>query len=384
MIVSRHTNASYDVSYLDLLLHGSSGKADELVFTLDRAQAIAQANANIRHWSEPGVVEYPELAFLRDFRAFVEDEQLARPYDHIADVGIPPPFHGPLLPNGTEVVEFARRRGVAIGEWAVDVPTRARQIAAMTRSLLATEISKSLRLARADQSAGRFGPALARALRVQVFDPDDGFAAEIVSEAAAAVSDRLPAIEAPWLDQVDAVDGWLRLQEAELLARCVAALDPDPSTQLLEIGSYKGRSTVAIGLALRSLGSPMTLTTVDPHTPYMFGDGADTYESLTRALAENGITDLVKPLRARSTEVNLDGVTLSFAFLDGMHEAAAVQADYRHVAPHLAPGAILAFHDCMYNFPGVIATVQDLLLHEGYELIGFAGQLVVLRTPAGT
>src|SRR5262245_13261555 len=53
-----------------------------------------------------------------------------------------------------------------------------------------------------------------------------------------------------------AIDGWLTPHEADLLYRL--AVDLPPGAQVVEIGTYRGRATAALGLGCMASGAKVT------------------------------------------------------------------------------------------------------------------------------
>jgi predicted O-methyltransferase YrrM len=174
------------------------------------------------------------------------------------------------------------------------------------------------------------------------------------------------------------VEGWLTAAEAALLARCVAATPAMADARVVEIGSYCGKSTVVIALAIAACGLPLRLTAIDPHTGYVFAGGRDTYQSLIDTLQRNRVEACVDIVRARSTDV-VFARQVVMVFIDGLHDADSVGADYRQVAPHVVRGGLLLFHDYQPDFPGVVETVNDIIGGGGHELAGYADSLIALR-----
>jgi len=79
------------------------------------------------------------------------------------------------------------------------------------------------------------------------------------------------------------IDGWFDEAELGLLVRCVneASLRNSISPKqlnIVEIGSYKGRSTVALGLTMAALSLTGTIYAVDPHEGMRSGK----HDSLSR------------------------------------------------------------------------------------------------------
>jgi predicted O-methyltransferase YrrM len=216
-------------------------------------------------------------------------------------------------------------------------------------------------------------------MRARWLVPDDEPAASVISSVRERVAGVLPPVDArEWIDTAQSVEGWLTVAEATLLAQCVAAAPSDRGSSVVEIGSYKGRSTLVIALAIVDLGLPLRVLAVDPHTGYHVGGKAGTHAALMRTLREHAVESVVDVICARSIDVRIEHAIV-FAFIDGLHDAGSVRADHNHVATHVIPSGLVAFHDYRERFPGVMSTVNDLLGGHGYDLVGWADSLVVLR-----
>ncbi len=135
--------------------------------------------------------------------------------------------------------------------------------------------------------------------------------------------------------------GWMNVCELQLLdwaARRAAPL----RGHAIEIGSYAGRSTAAIAAALGDAGSDGLLISIDPNE--LYAAQAEVARANVSAVGE--LRRLVQINRAGAQVDSLlaDGCA-SFAFIDGLHEAPQVLADFRRCDRWLAPGGLLALHD---------------------------------------
>lgn len=375
MFRAKYPDPGFNVSFLDLFAHG----VGDWTLSFDPAQAleVAEMNAALAGWEEPSGFGVPELPFFKAYGAFLAGNALAiPPKGWPAGQGErPAPFRVPLGPAGAELV--AELTAAAPKLFEGTSAARACRLAALRKDCFQTEMDESMSAAAGFCSAGNFGRALACAFDVLALDPGNATAREFV-EATRGSTFNLPRLNCSrWLPAVEEVDGWLSPGEANLLGQCVAAAPSDLSDEIWEIGSYKGRSTLAIALPIAELELPLRLTTIDPHTGYRFGDGSDTYGALLANLERHGL-DRVRAVRGRSTEVPLSA-PISFAFLDGLHDAASVRADYAHVAPFLVQNGLLSFHDYCEHFPDVLDLVGELMSTNRYELAGYVDRLIVLR-----
>jgi tRNA A58 N-methylase Trm61 len=138
------------------------------------------------------------------------------------------------------------------------------------------------------------------------------------------------------------VPGWLELDEAWGLhesARTAAATG-DPL--VVEIGSFKGRSAIALGLGLKAAGGKGRVIAIDPHD-LVEGQFEDFVGNIRRA----GVDDVVEPIRSTSHAARHavpDGA-VRVLFVDGSHEYDDVVQDVRDWESALSPDAVVAFND---------------------------------------
>ena len=141
----------------------------------------------------------------------------------------------------------------------------------------------------------------------------------------------------------------------------------------IEVGSWRGRSTVAIVAGLSH--STGLLYAVDTWAGPPDGGGqADIYEGKTGVYAEF-LANLAAPIRA-GTVVPLRMDSLAGAaeiqrlhglacadliFIDADHRYEGVHADILAYLPLLRVGGVICGHDYRAKFPGVIQAVNELL-----------------------
>src|SRR5919197_3773748 len=111
---------------------------------------------------------------------------------------------------------------------------------------------------------------------------------------------------------------------------------------IVEIGSWKGKSTVCLGLGSRA-GNSVPIYAIDPHADYRFGDFKTNVE---RA----GIADLVRPIASLS-QAAADGfdAPIELLFVDGSHEYELVLEDFEQWVPKVVDGGCVAFHDTTWT-----------------------------------
>ena len=165
---------------------------------------------------------------------------------------------------------------------------------------------------------------------------------------------------------LDGVEGWLGLREAAALYAAAAAAGP--SACAVEVGSYKGRSTIALALGVRD-GPGGAVHAIDPHRPGVaqgLAKDEDSWDAFLANLERAGVRDSVKPLRTTSAAAcdEFGAASVDVLFLDGSHDHEDVLHDITAWQPKLVPGARVAIHDA-FGFPGVSRAVRERVLARG-------------------
>jgi MMP 1-O-methyltransferase len=138
------------------------------------------------------------------------------------------------------------------------------------------------------------------------------------------------------------VPGWLTDEEGEALYELARACTG--RGVIVEIGSWKGKSTVCLGLGSKA-GESIPIYAVDPHADYRFGDFEANVE---RA----GIKELVRPVASLSQPAADDfHEPIELLFVDGSHEYDLVLEDFEKWVPKVVEGGWVAFHDTTWT-PG--------------------------------
>lgn len=136
------------------------------------------------------------------------------------------------------------------------------------------------------------------------------------------------------------IPGWLTDEEGEALYELARGCTG--SGVIVEIGSWKGKSTVCLGLGSQA-GKSVPIYAVDPHADYRFGDFKTNIE---RA----GIAELVHPIASLS-QAAADGFEqpIELLFVDGSHEYELVLEDFEKWVPKVVDGGSVAFHDTTWT-----------------------------------
>jgi predicted O-methyltransferase YrrM len=132
------------------------------------------------------------------------------------------------------------------------------------------------------------------------------------------------------------IPGWLTDEEGEALYELAKSCRGDGV--IVEIGSWKGRSTTCLGLGSKA-GRSVPIFAIDPHADYRFGEFKANME---RA----GIADLVTPIPSTSqAHAAAFDRPIELLFIDGSHEYEDVRADFDDWVPKVVEGGTVAVHD---------------------------------------
>lgn len=168
------------------------------------------------------------------------------------------------------------------------------------------------------------------------------------------------------------VEGWLDPREAQLLYETASKADG----LIVEIGSYRGRSTCILALAARNRTDDSMVYAIDPHTP---ADGMS-YSSLDHAILMNnlvklGLAQWVYLSNFASPDIaKIWKGSIGLLFIDGAHET--VDRDFKAWAKHNP--AYIALHDAE-TLDTVKAVVQAALDSGRWVEHARADNTVVLR-----
>lgn len=207
------------------------------------------------------------------------------------------------------------------------------------------------------------------------------------------------------------VPGFTSPQVLSFLSDLVLWKQPD---NVLEIGSYMGRSSIAIATAMMQIGAKGKLLCVDLFTDEI-DDNYVNYPAI-RSVAERigpcwqqyldvprpsilrayfdktllrfpYLTPYVEVYQGASEQLSLPVERrFQFAYLDGDHTFEAVAIDLIKTLKNLDPGGIVAFDDCSDQFPGVQALIARLGDLPGATKIGeqFPDIAFSFADPAGS
>jgi predicted O-methyltransferase YrrM len=156
--------------------------------------------------------------------------------------------------------------------------------------------------------------------------------------------------------QLADVPGWLLGAEAiELYLHASRVHDGD----IVEIGSYLGRSTICLALGAQAGRSPRVLA-IDP-----LGATDGQRERLEGNLERAGVRNAVEIVEATSHAARhrVPDRTVGLLFVDGSHTYDDVVQDVVDWTPALVPGAVAAFNDVYWS--DVSRALRDTIARPG-------------------
>lgn len=177
------------------------------------------------------------------------------------------------------------------------------------------------------------------------------------------------------LSHATGIRTWTTLTQLESLYRLAAQI-PDQGN-IVELGSYLGASTCFLiaGAALRD-GRVVAIDTWQNET---IPEGPrDTFAEFQKNIA--GARDRLKIVRKNTSELTAEdiGTPVHMAFIDADHSYDATRRDFAFLAPHIAPGGIVAFHDTT-SFEGVGRVLGEALSSGEWCMAGHQENITWIR-----
>lgn len=185
----------------------------------------------------------------------------------------------------------------------------------------------------------------------------------------------------PHLRAVDRVEGMISLDEADLLFRLAA--QADGTGCVVEVGSFRGRSTVA--LAYGASSSPVFA--IEPHESFagVLGGtfGPEDRAGFFRAMLRSRCYERVRLVNL-SSEIVAPGwrEPVRLLWIDGDHSYEGVRRDWETWKPHLIQHAVVAFDDSIDETIGPFRLIRELIDTDELILLEQVGKITALRRPS--
>lgn len=165
---------------------------------------------------------------------------------------------------------------------------------------------------------------------------------------------------------VSAIEGALHPFEEKFLA-LLATTPIKNEGEILEIGSFKGRSTVILAKAATLVGK-QKIVSVDPLTspsstcPSLQGK-ASGKEDFEKNLRDNAVSNFVEFHQKLSTELaNEWNRPINLLWIDGDHTYFGAKSDFDAFSPFLVDKAFIAMHDVLHQYEGPIRIFTEEIL----------------------
>jgi hypothetical protein len=141
-------------------------------------------------------------------------------------------------------------------------------------------------------------------------------------------------------DALTGVEGWLQPAEAWWLYRSARTVRTSGEPLAVEIGAYKGRSAIALGMGVKERNG--RVVSIDPHTLE-----PNQLEAFISNVERAGVEEIVTASVQLSHEARplIEDATVNVLFVDGSHDYEDVLVDINDWTSALADGAVVAFND---------------------------------------
>jgi predicted O-methyltransferase YrrM len=167
------------------------------------------------------------------------------------------------------------------------------------------------------------------------------------------------------MDAYKSVEGFMKSKWANLLYRLAGEETKDINGCVVEIGSWRGRSTVLLAYASLYYQREHKVYAVDPFCDPKEENMLDkynmwkthkhtirannTYDEFITNIEKAGCSDIVCPIRTTSEKARqiFEDQPIRFLFIDGCHQPEYVKLDWDLWSPFIPIGGIVAFHDAI-------------------------------------
>lgn len=177
------------------------------------------------------------------------------------------------------------------------------------------------------------------------------------------------------LRAVAGVEGWLSPDQAGWLWRRARAVREDG--QIVEIGSYRGRSTI---LLARASQQSVGVVAIDPHAGNDRGpqqiegtesEGEADHQAFLANLRAAGVDDRVRHVRAPASSAGtaVDG-EIDLLYVDGAHRYAPARDDIRDWGRRVRPGGVMLVHDAFSSIGVTLALIRLTFAGGGFRYEG--------------
>ncbi len=190
------------------------------------------------------------------------------------------------------------------------------------------------------------------------------------------------------LAAIEPVAGWLTAAQARRLWEAARSLRAP--AQIVEIGSFRGRSTIVLSLAAPD---GVQVVAIDPH---LGGDrgpqelearpelGEADHKVFLANLQRAGVAERVRHVRRFSQDARgAVAGEIQLLYVDGAHRFVPARADLRHWGARVAAGGRLLVHDSFSSVGVTLALAAEVIGRAGWRYRGRSGSLAEYERVAG-
>jgi hypothetical protein len=184
------------------------------------------------------------------------------------------------------------------------------------------------------------------------------------------------------LQAVERVDGWMSPDQAQALYAAAAACHA--GDQIVEIGSFRGRSTIVLACAAVD---GVSIIAIDPHAGNDRGpqeidgfvdEAAHDHDVFNENLANAGVASRVRHIRAMSNAAHTDVAgDIAVLYIDGAHRFGPARQDIDEWGERVRNGGTLLIHDSFSSIGVTLAIVRELMFGRRFRYVGRARSMTI-------
>jgi predicted O-methyltransferase YrrM len=185
-------------------------------------------------------------------------------------------------------------------------------------------------------------------------------------------------------ESVAKVDGWMTPDQGRRLF--AAAARCRPGGRIVEIGSFRGKSTIVLATAALD---GVEVVAIDPHAgndrgPQEFvgfeAEAADDHDVFNANLRAAGVAGRVLHVRSFSDAAHADvGDPIDVLYIDGAHRYAPARRDIADWGRRVADGGTMLIHDSFSSIGVTLAILRELGVGGRFRYVGRSRTLAEYR-----
>lgn len=186
------------------------------------------------------------------------------------------------------------------------------------------------------------------------------------------------------LASVVGVEGWMSPDQARRLYD--AAARTGTGQRIVEIGSFRGRSTIVLASAAPA---GVSVVAIDPHAGNDRGpqeiegfadEAAGDHEVFNANLVAAGVAERVTHLRMFSDAAHGEVAgSIEVLYIDGAHRYAPARTDIRDWGARVSDGGTMLIHDSFSSLGVTLAIMRELVPGRRWRYVGRARSLTEYR-----